>query len=263
MFVISVLMRNSPWASCHAITQVRRAASRVIMVCMDDPVADAQALVAERFPAARAAFLGGGILSARRTMTSDLDIVVVIDGPPAPYRESLRWRGWPVELFVHRADSIGAWFAKDLAEWHPTLPRMCAGGAILLDVDGTAATIRAEAESVLAVGPPAVSQDELDARRYGLTDLLDDLAGSTDPGETIVICWYIVMQTAELALLIAQAWLGGGKWLLRELRQAQPDLADELIAAREEPVSLAAIADRVLDRAGGRLWAGYRQQGQL
>jgi hypothetical protein len=64
------------------ITQVRGQAQRVIMGCMEDPVADAQALIAERFPAARAAFLGGGILSARRTSTSDLDIVVVIDGPP-------------------------------------------------------------------------------------------------------------------------------------------------------------------------------------
>ncbi|HET7018498.1 MAG TPA: nucleotidyltransferase domain-containing protein [Streptosporangiaceae bacterium] len=263
MFVISVLMRFSPWASCHAITQVRRAGSRVIMDCMDDPVADAQALVAERFPAARAAFLGGGVLSARRTMTSDLDIVVVIDGPPAPFRESLRWRGWPVELFVHRIGTTSAWFAKDVARRRPTLMRMCAGGVILADLDGAGVAIRAQAESVLAAGPPPVSQSELDAHRYGLTDLLDDLAGSTDPGETIVTCWYIVMQTAELALLTAGAWLGGGKWLLRELRQADLDLADELIAAIDDPVSLAAIADRVLDRAGGRLWAGYRQQGQL
>jgi len=234
-----------------------------IMVCMDDPVADARALAAERFPAARAAFLGGGVLSPHRTMTSDLDIVVVIDGPPAPLRESLRWRGWPVELFVHRAGTTSAWFAKDVARRRPTLMRMCADGVILADLDGSGAAIRAEAKAVLDAGPPAVSQGELDACRYGLTDLLDDLTGSVDPGETIVICWCVVMQTAELALLKAGAWLGGGKWLLRELRQAQPELAAELIAARDEPVSLAAIADRVLDRAGGRLWAGYRQQGQL
>ncbi len=235
----------------------------MIMVCMDDPVADARALVAERFPAARAAFLGGGILSARRTTTSDLDIVVVIDGSPAPYRESVRWRGWPVELFVQRADSISAWFDKDLARRRPTLMRMCVGGVILADADGTAGVIRAEAQAVLAAGPPPVSQAELDANRYGLTDLLDDLTGSVDPGETVVICWSIVTQAAELALLTSEAWLGSGKWLLRELRQAEPTLADELIAAREDPARLAAIADGVLDRAGGRLWAGYRQQGQL
>jgi hypothetical protein len=78
-----------------------------------DPIADAGALVAERFPDALAAFLGGGVLSAGRTATSDLDVVVVIAGPPAPYRESLRWRGWPVELFVHDQASIARYFALD------------------------------------------------------------------------------------------------------------------------------------------------------
>jgi hypothetical protein len=263
MFVISVLMRFSPWASCHGITQVRRAASRVIMDGMDDPVADAQALVEERFPAARAAFLGGGVLSPRRTSASDLDIVVVIDGPPAPFRESLRWRGWPVELFVHRLGTTAAWFAKDVARRRPTLPRMCADGVILVDADGTGAAIRAQAQGVLEAGPPPVTQAELDAHRYGLTDLLDDLTGSTDAGETIIISWTLVTSVAQLALLTAGAWLGGGKWLLRDLRQVDLALADELLAARENPAELARIADQVLDRAGGRLWAGYRQPGQL
>lgn len=58
-----------------------------------DPVEAARALVSERFPAALAAFPGDGVLSARRTATSDLDIVVVLAGPPAPYRESLQWQG--------------------------------------------------------------------------------------------------------------------------------------------------------------------------
>ena len=69
--------------------------------------------------------------------------------------------------------------------------------------------------------------------------------------------------TAELALLVAGRWLGGGKWLLRELRAADPRLADELIGARDDPVRLASLADEVLARAGGRLWAGYRQVGRL
>lgn len=77
-----------------------------------DPVAAACALVGEQFPAARAAFLGDGVLSPRRTATSDLDVVVVLAGPPAPYRESLRWRGWPVETFVHDRDSLESFVAK-------------------------------------------------------------------------------------------------------------------------------------------------------
>jgi hypothetical protein len=228
-----------------------------------DAIADARALVGERFPAARAAFLGGGVLSSRRTPTSDLDIVVVIDGPPAPYRESLRWRGWPAEIFVQDMAVIGAWFAKDAARRKPSLARMCSDGEILVDADGTAGVVRDQALAVLAAGPPVADQAELDQRRYGLTDLLDDLAGSTDPAETMIICWHVFEQTAELALLLAGSWLGGAKWLLREIRTVDQPLAEKLVAAHDKPADLAKLADEVLARSGGRLWDGYRRPGKL
>jgi hypothetical protein len=226
-----------------------------------DPVDDARALVSERFPAALAAFLGDGVLSSRRTATSDLDIVVVLSGPPAPYRESLRWRGWPTETFVNDHDSLDRFFASDTARRRPTLARMCADGVVLADTDGNADRVRQRARSVLTAGPGPATGAELEARRYGLTDLLDDLAGSTDQGETAVIGWNLWQQTAELALIQAGAWLGTAKWLLRELRATDPRLADQMVAAIGDRDQLTQVADEVLGRAGGRFWAGYRVAG--
>jgi uncharacterized RmlC-like cupin family protein len=60
---------------------------------------------------------------------------------------------------------------------------------------------------------------------------------------------------------VGRAWQGNGKWLLRELRAHDARLADELLAARDDPARLAAVATDVLERAGGRLWEGYRAQG--
>jgi hypothetical protein len=222
-----------------------------------DPVEDARALVSDRFPAALAAFLGPGVLSSRRTATSDLDIVVVLAGPPAPYRESLQWHGWPTETFVHDRDSLDFFFAKDTARRRPSLARMCTDGVVLADA-GVAAEVRERAHAVLAAGPPAASGAELEERRYGLTDLVADLAGSADSGETAVIGWNVWVATAELALIQAGAWLGSGKWLLRELRAADPAIADRLVAAIGDSHRLIGLADEVLDRAGGRFWAGYR-----
>ena len=71
------------------------------------------------------------------------------------------------------------------------------------------------------------------------------------------------MESAELALLLAGSWLGAGKWLLGELRAADPVLADWLIEARDDPGRLAQVGDDVLDRAGGRLWDGYRSPAGL
>jgi hypothetical protein len=222
-----------------------------------DPQADARALVADRFAGALAAFLGPGVLSADRTSTSDLDIVVVLDGPPAPFRESLRWRSWPVEVFVHDRASLEEFQARDTARRKPSLARMVADGVTLADDHGIAADLRKRARRVLTLGPPPLSPAELRLRRYGLTDLLDDLAGSTDDGETAVISWHIFVQAAELALLAAGRWLGGGKWLLRELRAAEPELAAALLAGLHSPARLTAAADEVLARAGGRLWEGF------
>jgi hypothetical protein len=229
-----------------------------------DPVADARDLVRARFPDALAAFLGGSALTAQRTSTSDLDVVVVVAGPPAPCRESLTWRGWPVELFIHDEQTLARWFGRDSARRRPTLARMCAQGAVLVGGagGGPASRVRGQAAAVLAAGPPPLAQAELDRRRYGLSDLLDDLAGSTDPGETFVICWNVLVHTAELALLESGRWLGSGKWLLRELRALDAGFADQLIAAREDPAPLTGLADDVLRRAGGRLWEGYREAGK-
>jgi hypothetical protein len=82
--------------------------------------------------------------------------------------------------------------------------------------------------------------------------------GSCDDGEIAVIGWTLGQQTAELALLLAGSWLGTGKWLLRELRAADPAVAAALLASAGNPERLTAVADQVLSRAGGRLWASYR-----
>ncbi|MFI6599752.1 cupin domain-containing protein [Nonomuraea sp. NPDC050536] len=222
-----------------------------------DPVADARALVSSRFPDALYAFLGGSVLTSRRTPTSDLDIVVVLPDT-RPYRDTLRWREWPVELAVHNELSLIGWADRDLARRVPTLPRMCADGVILVDRVGRAPAVQEAMRARVAAGPGSVS---LDRGRYVLSDLLDDLAGATDPGEQAFIRWRVVEETARLALDVDSHWRGSGKWLLRELRAHDPALAADLLAAREDPVRLAALAASVLERAGGRLWEGYKVSG--
>nr|WP_246462109.1 nucleotidyltransferase domain-containing protein [Nocardia transvalensis] len=69
----------------------------------------AEELVRDRFPDARAAWLGGSTATGTATATSDLDITVLLAGPPAPYRESLLYRDRPVELFVQTEASL-EWF---------------------------------------------------------------------------------------------------------------------------------------------------------
>src|SRR5690348_6625961 len=118
-----------------------------------DPLTTAGELVADRFPEATWAILTGSVLGPHRTAGSDLDIVVLWpDGPG--YRESLRFRGWPVELFVHTPDGLAKFLSRELAARKPSTHRMLARGVAVL---GDPGDLPARCARVLAEGPPPLS----------------------------------------------------------------------------------------------------------
>ena len=215
------------------------------------PRADAGDLVAQRFPGATWAILTGSVLGPQRTAGSDLDIVVMMpDGPG--YRESLHFRGWPVELFVHTPSRLAEILARELAARKPSTHRMLARGVTLV---GDPGDLPARCASVLAQGPPPLTEAERDRLRYGLTDALDDLTYAVDPGERTVIGAALWTETARAALAFAGRWISNGKWLLRELREHDPAFATRWLAAQDDPAPLAA---EVLAEGGGPLFDGYR-----
>ncbi|MGW8760970.1 nucleotidyltransferase domain-containing protein [Streptomyces sp. NPDC055815] len=229
---------------------------------MNDPVLTARELVRDRFPAARAAFLAGSVLTERRTPTSDLDLVVLLDGPPAPYRENLMYGGWPVELFVQTEAAWHRFVDQETAQRRSPLLAMCADGMLLVDSDGLGASLQAEARTRRAAGPPPLSDHERDYQRYILTDLLDDLRGCADPAERVYLVSHLLQRASELVLLIGGHWLGSGKWLSRRLAEAAPsthaalsETAPRAIAG--ETADFVAAVTEVLDLAGGPLWDGY------
>ncbi|MFJ8826729.1 nucleotidyltransferase domain-containing protein [Streptomyces sp. NPDC102467] len=229
---------------------------------MDDPVLTARALLRDRFPTALAAFLAGSVLTDRRTPTSDLDIVVLLDGPPAPSRENLLYRGWPVELFVQTEAVWHSFADQETAKRSSPLLAMCSDGMLLVDANGLGASLQSEARKRWAAGPPQLSERERDYQRYILTDLLDDLRGCTDPAERVYLVSHMLQRAAELALLAGGHWLGGGKWLSRRLAAADPGLHRSLTDAAAQAIAghtsaFAAVLTQVLDQVGGPLWDGY------
>ncbi|TDC24295.1 nucleotidyltransferase domain-containing protein [Streptomyces sp. 8K308] len=231
-----------------------------------DAIEAARAVVAEQHPEARAAFLGGSVVTGRRTATSDLDIVVLLHGAPAPYRASLQYADWPVEMFVHTEATWHAYVERELRKRRSPLLWMCADGQLLFDTDGLGALLAAQARKLTASGPPPASAEEIDDRRYAITDLLDDLAGSNDQNERLFISTELVRRTGELALAVGGSWGGGGKWLARRLGTTAPGLSTRLhhglqqvLGGTVEP--LTAVVDDVLRQAGGRFWVGYKRAG--
>ncbi|WP_280507046.1 nucleotidyltransferase domain-containing protein [Nocardia flavorosea] len=230
----------------------------------------ARKLVHERFPQARAAWLGGSTVLGTATPTSDLDITVLLAGPPAPYRESLRYHRWPVELFVHTESSMEYFLATERTARKPTTLRLIGQTQILLDSDGSGAYLQEKCAALLAAGPEPLGVEELRAERYGLTDLLDDLVGSRDDDERLLIAFGLWRATAELVLTGHGRWMGSGKWLHRELasfdREAGTDYSHALArgvrsVAHGTIEPLVGIVTRALHEFGGPLFDGFKADG--
>lgn len=233
------------------------------MIDRPEPFDAAVSFLDEHFPDALVAFLGGSVMTGHRTPTSDLDITVVVDSPSAPYRETFWHDGWLVEAFVQTRDSLDYFFGQDEQRRVRTMFRLCAESTVVVDKVGMAAEIREEAAARLEAGPPEPTDAQLEVRRYGLSSLLDDLAGADREDELAYISGQVLTQSAELALLGAGAWGGVGKALARELRAFDPDLAERLVNAHRmvvtegDTVPLYRTALQVLDAAGGPLLAGF------
>ncbi|MYW95278.1 hypothetical protein G3I59_32945 [Amycolatopsis rubida] len=151
-----------------------------------------------------------------------------------------------------------AYCADNLTRPWPGIPRLIAEGVLVADQDGLGTRLQDEMRQRLAAGPAAATASELDAQRYELTDLLDDLTGADDPAEIAFIAARVLTKTAQLALLAGHHWQDSGKWLWRELHDHDPRLAEQLATALPEAARLNAVAYAVLDRAGGPLRDGYR-----
>ncbi|MGW5918805.1 hypothetical protein ACWFPY_07410 [Nocardia fluminea] len=235
-----------------------------------DGIDVARQLVQRDFPQARAAWLGGSVALGIATATSDLDITVLSTDSPAPYRSSRYYGSWPVELFVQTEASLEYFRAKEHAARRPSTLRLIAHSHILHDADGSGARLRESYAKRLASGPEPLTDEELRAARYRITDLLDDLIGSKDPAERLMIATTLWQATADLVLTGNRRWTGSGKWLHRELdsfdRSSGTAYAQVLASAVRSAASdviepMVEAVTEALDEFGGRLFDGYSARG--
>lgn len=230
-----------------------------------DPVDQARRLVGDRFPDALAVILAGSTAAGRATVSSDLDIAVLIGDGGGTCRETIRFEGRVVELFVHTRAGLVELFAADLAARRGVLQSMYATGLVLVDVNGAAGRARALAEAHLRDGPPALDPETVETKRYALTDALDDLADADDRIERLAVAGSVLSTAADLLCDHHRAWIGGGKWLPRRLLEADALRGRALLEGHlrlcesGDPVPIIDAASGVLDLVGGPLREGYRR----
>lgn len=235
-----------------------------------DPEDTARGVVADRFPEARAAWLGGSVVRGDATSTSDLDITVLLAGPPAPYRHSILVEDWPVELFVHTETSLDHYRGADRARRQPSIMRLVGESVVLVDRDGSGARLQRELAAEVAAGPPPLSEEELASARYAVTDLLMDLEGAQRADERDAVACRLWEQAGALLLTGSGRWTGAGKGLVRELRAYDEACGsayvDGLLGGLRDTLAgdigpLVEVCEVILAAHGGRLFDGHRLGG--
>ncbi|WP_346726724.1 nucleotidyltransferase domain-containing protein [Bacillus suaedaesalsae] len=226
------------------------------------PIEAATAFIKTHFPTCDGAILAGSVVRGEYTSTSDLDIVVFDTSIQSSYRESLTAYEWPIEIFVHSFDSYKEFVKQDVERGRPSLPRMLAEGTPIID-HPQLSLIQEESRELLDAGPIEWSQQTIRIKRYFITDLIDDLIGSTKRAETIYITNTLVELLHEYILRTNNQWIGSSKWIDRSLRTFDEELADEFLRAMEEIYinndknCLITLAEKALLPHGGFLFEGF------
>jgi hypothetical protein len=224
----------------------------------------AREVLASRFSEAEFAIVAGSIMRGQGTFASDIDLVVVFDRLEAAWRESFVAGGFPVEAFVHDPETLKWFVDQDVDRGYPSIVNMIAEGHAIGKNLARATALRAKAEITLSKGPAPLTAIPLDALRYEITDLLDDLRGERTPAEIRAIAAKLHQPLADLILLGRGVWTGRGKWIPRQIDKLEGQLLPRFedafrLLAEGRGDAIIAFAEGELERHGGSLFAGYRR----
>jgi len=142
------------------------------------------------------------------------------------------------------------------------LPTMIAKGQEFPIKTNFGSQLQKEALKIIQ-SKPLISQEEIDRRRFQITDLLDDLKGLPDSThERLTVCFELHRQLAEFFLLSQGHWIGSGKSLIRILEATDAKMADrffEVFKAQKQEAIESLVQD-ILKPEGGLLWVGFRSE---
>ncbi|MCM5554178.1 nucleotidyltransferase domain-containing protein [Pleomorphomonas sp. NRK KF1] len=226
-------------------------------------LAAARKCLATRFKGASHLFVAGSILRGDGNAFSDIDMVILYPRLERAWRESFVLDGFPVEAFVQDPETLAYFFENDAERGVPVIIDMVSNGVILGDAPDEAATLQQRARQILAAGPKPLAGAPLDALRYILTDLADDLRAERPADEIAATAAQLYPRLIDLMLLGRNHWTGNGKWGPRLLRRLDPALASLTAdafrdAVQGNPAALLSLTDRELTRHGGPCFDGYR-----
>ena len=226
----------------------------------------AETIRQQKYPSASALFLAGSIVRGEGTEHSDLDIVVIYEHLSAAYRESFYFSRWPVEAFVHDRATLAYFFEEvDKKRGVPSLASMVSEGLEITAPTSFSSTCKELADTLLSEGPPSWSQSEIDASRYSITNLIDDIRQPRSYTEAVAIAAELHRVLATHVFRVRGMWAATGKMIPRQLERTMPEIATTWqdcftkLFKTGNSDSLISMVEALLEPDGGLLFESYRQ----
>lgn len=219
-----------------------------------------------RYPEAKVVFLAGSIIRGDGTVYSDLDLVVVYQSLPCAYRESFYFAEMPVEAFVYDTETLHFFLTEsDRQAGIPSLAQMISEGIEVPAVSEFSQVLKTMAHSVLAAGPPILSQENVDDLRYQITGLVDDIRDPRSSEELLATGTELYEQLANFYLRTQGRWSAKNKSIPRILRTVDPLVCDRFVEAFDQlfihgrAEDVIGQAEELLKEHGGFLFDGHRR----
>lgn len=219
----------------------------------------------KNFKKAKCAFVAGSLVKGTGTLTSDIDFFVVfdIDELPEAYRETVFYQDYIIECFVQNENSLDYFLNRETECGQCAAASMIIEGIVLPRETEYSNKVKNKAAEIFAKGPRALSEKEIEARRYMITDLLDDLP-ARNTGELQGTLAAVHQELGDFYLRASGQWSGSRKALYQVMKKYRPEMAENFTAAfdaaykKEDFSLLNRLADEILAPFGGRLTGGYK-----
>jgi len=223
-----------------------------------------QELLETRFVEASLCFFAGSYVRGEATDFSDLDLVVLYPRLESAFRESFVYKGMPIEAFHHDEATLKYFMAADIRRGYPSMPQMILEGIVLPTPNTISDTLKQSAKSLLA-NPSTLSKEEIKHKRYGITDIVDDLRAPRSTREAMATGVQLYPLLADFFLRSNGFWGASGKWIPRALHRADPEYATRFQRAFDQ-LFQSGIVSAVIDLTqetltphGGFLFEGYKR----
>ena len=209
-------------------------------------------------------FAAGSLVRGEGTEKSDIDLHIIFanEDLPKAYRDTVIYYDYICELFVQNENAFEYFLGQEPGDGTPVIMTMDIEGVPFGDRE-YAAEIKRRAKDMLAAGPLPLTEDQIMAKRYSITDLMDDIPAKND-GELLGTLSVLQQRLGDFFLRANNRWSGHRKSLHRALRNYDSDFAERYVRAfsaafRENDMApLEKLVDEVLAPFGGRLMAGYK-----